>query len=243
MKRTIIKIIAFLKGLILLMKPHLYFGWLRYLFLTMSNLLSLSRWLSDQDKKDILNDFYSSKRDYSKRYQLYQYVADKLDLKNEGVDYLEFGVCGGHSFRWWQNYCTNVNSNFYGFDTFEGLPEHWGTFRKGDMASDIPVIDDTRVEFIKGLFQDTVPNFLVRVNLNNGKRKIIHMDADLFTSTLFTLTNLASYLKSGDILIFDEFNVPNHEYFAFKMFSDAFYIKTKILGAVNNYFQVALMIV
>jgi O-methyltransferase len=242
MKRTLIKINGFLKGLILLIRPHLFFGWLRYLSLTTSNILSLSKWLSNQDKKDILDDFYSYKRDYSKRYQLYQYVVDKLGLKIEAIDYLEFGVCGGHSFKWWQKNCTNINSNFYGFDTFKGLPENWGTFHKGDMASDIPVIDDQRVEFIKGLFQDTVPNFLLRVNLNNGKRKIIHMDADLFTSTLFTLTSLATFLKSGDIILFDEFNVPNHEYSAFKMFSDSYYIRTKLLGAVNNYFQVAMIL-
>jgi O-methyltransferase len=68
------------------------------------------------------------------------------------------------------------------------------------------------------------------------------MDADLFSSTLFALTNLANYLKRGDVIIFDEFNVPNHEYFAFKMFSDSFYIRTRLLAAVNNYFQVALII-
>jgi hypothetical protein len=73
-------------------------------------------------------------------------------------------------------------------------------------------------------------------------RKIIHLDADLFTSTLFVLTSLGSSLKKGDILIFDEFNVPNHEFFAFKIFSDSFYVKTRLLGAVNNYFQVALIV-
>jgi O-methyltransferase len=242
MKRIIIKINGFMKGIILFSRPHLFFGWLRKASLKFTNLLSLSKWISVQDKKDILNDFYSPGRDYSKRYQLYQYVVDKLFLMNEAIDYLEFGVSGGHSFRWWQNHCNNPESKFYGFDTFEGLPEKWGTYHKGDMAADIPVTDDKRVEFIKGLFQDTVPGFLSRVNLNNGKRKIVHMDADLFSSTLYALTNLADYLKRGDIIMFDEFNVPDHEYLAFKMFSDAFYIRTKLFAAVNNYFQVALVI-
>lgn len=238
-----IKINSFLKGIILWTRPHLFLGWLRSFLLTISNLLSLSKWISGQDKKGILNDFYSFRRDYSKRYQLYQYVVDTLDLQKEAIDYLEFGVSGGQSFRWWQGKCKHADSKFYGFDTFEGLPEKWGTFHKGDMAADIPVIDDRRVEFIKGLFQDTIPGFLSRVNLKNGKRKIIHMDADLFHSTLYALTSLAPYVKSGDVILFDEFNVPNHEYFAFKMFSDSFYIKTRLIGAVNNYFQVALIIV
>lgn len=242
MKRTIIKIIAFIKGLILVIRPHIFLGWLRQPLLLTSNILSLSKWIASQDKKNILNDFYSLQRDYSKRYQLYQFVVNKLNLKNEAIDYLEFGVCGGHSFKWWLNKNINYDSKFYGFDTFEGLPENWGTYNKGDMAANIPIIEDTRVKFIKGLFQNTVPDFLSDSNLKNGKRKIIHMDADLFSSTLFALTSLAPYLKKGDVLFFDEFNVPNHEFYAFKMFSDSYYIKTKLLGAVNNYFQVAFII-
>jgi O-methyltransferase len=110
------------------------------------------------------------------------------------------------------------------------------------MASGAPDISDNRAKFIKGLFQDTLPGFLSEVNLNNGIRRIVHLDADLFSSTLFTLTSMAPHLKKGDILIFDEFNVPNHEFFAFKVFSESFYIRTKLIAAVNNYYQVAMMI-
>jgi hypothetical protein len=242
MKTTLKKIIPLLKGFVLIIRPHVFLGWLRHPLLSISNILSLTKWIADQDKKDILNDFYSSKREYDKRYKLYTYVVDKLNLKKEGIDYLEFGVFDGYSFKWWLTNCTNPENKFYGFDTFEGLPENWGTFNKGDMHANIPVVDDARAKFIKGLFQDTVPNFLSTVDLKNGRRKIIHLDADLFSSTLFALTSLGPYLKKGDILFFDEFNVPNHEFFAFKIFSESFYVKTKLLGAVNNYYQVALMI-
>ena len=43
------------------------------------------------------------------------------------------------------------------------------------------------------------------------------MDADLYSSTLYVLTMLAPYLKAGDIVMFDEFTVPRHEYLAFKI--------------------------
>jgi hypothetical protein len=165
-----------------------------------------------------------------------------LELKDKPFDYLEFGVSQGHSFRWWVSNSANSESRFYGFDTFEGLPENWGTFNKGDMIANIPTLDDTRSHFIKGLFQETLNDFLVKNNLNNGKRKIIHLDADLFSSTLYALTSLAPFLKSGDVLFFDEFNVPNHEFFAFKTFCDSYYVKVRLLGAVNNYFQVAMII-
>ncbi len=225
-----------------MLKPHIFIGWLREPLLTMSNILSLTKWAASQDTKTILNDFYSPLRDYTKRYQLYQNVVDNLNLKNEGIDYLEFGVSGAYSFKWWLANCVNPDSRFYGFDTFEGLPESWGIYNKGDMAANVPNIDDIRGKFIKGLFQETVANFLSNHNLKNGKRKIVHLDADLFSSTLYTLTSIAPYLKKGDVLLFDEFNVPNHEFYAFKIFCDSYYIKTRLLAAVNNYFQVALII-
>lgn len=243
MKKTIKRLIPYLKGFILLIRPHVFLGWLRHPFLSMSNILSLTKWIADQDKKDILNDFYSSKREYYKRYELYNYVVNKLKLKDESIDFIEFGVFDGYSFKWWLANCPNPDNKFFGFDTFEGLPENWGTFNKGDMYANIPVVNDSRAEFIKGLFQDTVPNFLSTAKFKTDKRKIIHLDADLFSSTLFALTSLGPYLKKGDILFFDEFNVPNHEFFAFKIFSESFYVKTKLLGAVNNYYQVALMII
>ena len=76
----------------------------------------------------------------------------------------------------------------------------------------------------------------------SANKKIIHLDADLFSSTLYALTSMAPIIKPGDILLFDEFNVPNHEFFAFKVFSESYYIKTKLIGAVNDYYQVALLI-
>lgn len=242
MKSIVLRSIAFLKGLTLLFRPHLYLGWLRHPFLLMSNVLSLSKWISKQEKMGILNDFYTPGRNYTKRYELYKNVLDRFDLGNEAFDYLEFGVCGGYSFKWWLSNCHNPDSRFFGFDTFEGLPESWGTFKKGDMSADIPATDDDRAEFVKGLFQDSVPEFLKKYNLNTNRRKIIHLDADLFSSTIYTLTRLAPYLKKGDILMFDEFNVPNHEFYAFRIFTESYYVKTKLIAAVNNYFQVAFEI-
>jgi len=242
MKEIKIKIAQLLKGLTLIIKPYLWLGWLKNPMLMISNTISLSQWISSQDKHDILNDFYAFKRDYSKRYKLYSYVIDKFGINESAFDYLEFGVCEGESVRWWVANNKDKDNCFYGFDTFEGLPEKWGTFNKGDMLANIPEIDDERVKFFKGLFQDTLPEFLAAYPMNNGKRKIIHLDADLFSSTLYALTSLAPYMKKGDILIFDEFNVPRHEYYAYKCFTEAFYIKTKLIAAVNNYYQVALII-
>jgi hypothetical protein len=53
---------------------------------------------------------------------------------------------------------------------------------------------------------------------------------------------MAPFLKSGDILLFDEFNVPMHEYKAFTEFVNAYYIDYEVLGAVNNFYQIAVKI-
>ena len=242
LKKILIRINAFIKGLVLVIRPHIFFGWLRSPFYFLANTLSLTRWIARQDSRNTRHDFFTFVRDYPKRYKLYRYVCERFDLNGNPFDYLEFGVAGGHSFRWWVGQSAHPGSRFYGFDTFEGLPEAWGTFSKSDMSASVPAIDDPRVKFFKGLFQNTLPDFLRGYEEKVGRIKIIHFDADLFSSTLFTLTSMAPYLRKGDILIFDEFNVPNHEFLAFRIFTESYYIKTRLIGAVNNYLQVALII-
>jgi O-methyltransferase len=53
---------------------------------------------------------------------------------------------------------------------------------------------------------------------------------------------MGPYLKKGDILMFDEFNVPMHEFKALSEFINSFYVIVTLIGAVNNYYQVAFRI-
>ena len=207
----------------------------------LGHLSTLSKWISDH--KDLAyTDFPSKNFVYNNRYGLYEFIIN-TELQNQSVDYLEFGVSTGNSFRWWVENYKNEDSRFYGFDTFTGLPEDWGPFKKGDMSNgnEPPVIDDNRHKFYQGLFQTTLYEFLE--TFQSDKKKVIHLDADLYTATLFVLTTLAPYLNKGDILLFDEFNVPNHEYKAFIEWVDSFYINYEVLGQVNNYYQVAMRLV
>ena len=68
------------------------------------------------------------------------------------------------------------------------------------------------------------------------------MDADLFTATLYTLTSLAPFLKKGDIILFDEFSVPTHEFMAYKHFIDSFYLELEPIGVINNYYFIAFKV-
>ena len=233
---------SFFKGFVLFLRPGHWLNFLKRPFMMASNTIALSRWIKDHRRKGIMNDFYRPVRKYSDRVKLHEYIAQTESLENAAIDYLEFGVCGGTSFFWWMEKNKNANSKFFGFDSFEGLPESWGPYRKGDMSAGMPELQDERGKFYKGYFQQTLFPFLEEYNLNNGRQKLIHMDADLYSSTLFVLTSIARYLKPGDIILFDEFNVPNHEFAAFTQFANSFYIKYELLGAVNNYYQIAIKI-
>jgi hypothetical protein len=228
-----------LKALFIKYKLHVIVEPLSRFFLLLCYLSKLSRWIS-QAKKPKYNDFYSRKHNYDKRYELYKYIIESEQL--DEICYLEFGVSQGYSFQWWVEQIKNKNSRFVGFDTFSGLPEKWGIFNKGVMSVDgtPPKIDDDRCEFVKGLFQDTLPDFLRGYDSN--LRKVIHLDADIYSATLFVLTAIAPFLKKDDILIFDEFTVPLHEFKAYLDFINSYYINTEIIGAANNYYQIAFKI-
>lgn len=201
----------------------------------------LSKWRKET-KVTGYNDWYQGKWDYNRRINLYEAVSNQEQLVNDPIDYFEFGVCGGLSFKWWLEHNKNADSKFFGFDTFEGLPEAFGPFGKGSMAVALESLDihDPRATFYKGLFQDTLIPFLAQYK--NGRRKLIHMDADIFSATIFSLSQLYSYLNDGDIILFDEFAVPKHEFMAFKIFTESFYVKYEVIAAANNYLFLAIKI-
>lgn len=230
---------AKLKALFYIFRLHYFIPSNIYFFL--GNLAGLSKFVH-KHKKDGFCDYYSSKFDYHKREKLYEHVISTQSLNSSPIDFFEFGVAKGVSFKWWVNNITNENSRFFGYDTFTGLPEDWGKFKAGDFSNGNkpPDITDTRVSFYQGLFQQTLLPFLK--NYDNKNRKVIHLDADLYSSTLFIMTIMYPYLKPGDILFFDEFSVPMHEYKAFMEWTKSFYIEYEVLGSVNNFFRLAVIL-
>jgi O-methyltransferase len=221
------------KAIFAFLRLHIFFEPFSGVLRNLAYLSKQSKWIC-QNKKIAYNDFFSWNRDRNKRLNLYAYLNKEI-IKDKPVNYLEFGVANGSSFYWWLENHKNRNSRFHGFDTFSGLPEDWGHFKKGEMANDNEILktDDTRAYFYQGLFQQTLPGFLK--NFSNDTLTVIHMDADLYTSTLYTLTSFAPFLKKGDIIFFDEFCVPTHEFLAVKNFTESYYIDLKPIAASNNY--------
>jgi O-methyltransferase len=177
---------------------------------------------------------------FDNRDQLYQHVNQAV-LKGEAIDYLEFGVWQGASIKRWCELNSNPKSRFFGFDSFEGLPEYWnrktvkGAF---DLQGVAPQIGDERVKLVKGWFQESVPTFLE--SFHPQSRLVIHIDSDLYSSALFCLTSLHPLAKPGTILIFDQFQDSEHEFSAFVDYTTSYYREWVVLGTTKRYLQVAI---
>ena len=240
-----LKIFKFFKDILLFIPVTLFFHPFSKLFGFLYYFNKLLIWINKNKKIVLYNDYFSLIRDYGKRVKLYNFVSEHFSLENKKIIYLEFGVAAAASFKWWLSKNKSTESRFFGFDTFEGLPEDWGGFfSKGDMSHSLPEINDARAQFIKGLFQDTLNKFIQenQIILTQHSQKVIHLDADLYTSTIFTLAQLFPYLRKGDIIMFDEFNVAMHEFKAYLEFTESYYIKLRPVAAVNNFYQTAFIV-
>ena len=134
------------------------------------------------------------------RYPL-EYVFENLKLTHKkDTLWLEFGVATGTTINYFSNF---TNDTVYGFDCFEGLPENWGSrFKKGffSLNGKLPNVNKN-VKLVKGLFEDTLVDFL---NEHNQKISFIHIDCDIYSATKFILDTVKDKLAEDCIIIFDE---------------------------------------
>lgn len=116
---------------------------------------------------------------------------------------LEFGVGYGHSLRLLGE--AMPDREIYAFDSFCGLPEDWimsenivvpaGTWK------DIVPVEYDNVEYVVGLFADTLPEWK---KSNTASIAFMHIDCDLYSSTVTVLSELNEQIVPGTILAFDE---------------------------------------
>ena len=137
---------------------------------------------------DMINSADPAPVKLNDKFALYTWAAGHIGV-DAPVTYLEFGVADGTSIKFLSESFVNPASVFYGFDSFQGLPQPWlhlpqFAFNKKGQA---PSVADKRVRFVKGWFQNTVPPFMDTWTVPAGP-VLIHYDADLYSSTLFALT-------------------------------------------------------
>lgn len=168
---------------------------------------------------------------FKTREELFDLVG--REVGNRKVLYMEFGVYKGDATRYWSKSLRSPDAILHGFDSFEGLPEEWAEWApKGQFSTQgrIPVIDDARVKFFKGWFEETLADYRVPEH----DVLILMIDADLYSSTKCVLDHMAPYIVPGTYLYFDEFSDLQHEFRAFKEFARTAPHKFVCRGATNS---------
>lgn len=195
------------------------------------NYLNLGRWFHDRKLSVPVR--------CADRPSLYEVISKSLP---EPVSYLEFGVFKGDTLRHWSRLLKHPDSTLCGFDSFEGLPEDWGSLDKQlfSVEGRMPRFDDPRVRLFKGWFSDTVPPFVK--DFRPSPTLVLHLDADLYSSTIFVLRQFRPFLKPGVVLIFDEFFDREHEMKAFNEFLKEEPFGIECLGGTQSLTQVAFRI-
>jgi hypothetical protein len=136
-------------------------------------------------------------------------------LADKEVLYLEYGVYQGASLRYWSSALRNPSAQLHAFDSFLGLPETFDSLTHPmglfDTGGSPPEIDDSRIVYHIGWFDQTVPVFEVPAH----KQLVVTLDADLYSSTKLVLDHLRFHIKPGTILYFDDMSRLEHEPAAF----------------------------
>ncbi|HXH55497.1 MAG TPA: class I SAM-dependent methyltransferase [Gammaproteobacteria bacterium] len=177
---------------------------------------------------------------FKTRKDLFKYCLNSVP---EGLA-LEFGTYKGNSINLLAK--LKKGQHFYGFDSFEGLPETWTMgCRKGafSIRGKLPPVRDN-VTLIKGFFDKTLSDFVSQHK--DQPVAFLHIDCDLYSSTKTVLETLHSRLVTGTIICFDEYyNYPDWaegEYRAFIEFAKAYNILFEYIGYIRAGSQVALKI-
>jgi Macrocin-O-methyltransferase (TylF) len=152
------------------------------------------------------------------RFDVFDRIA--AEVGDRDVLYLEFGVHTGSSMRHWSNLLPGPQSHLHGFDSFWGLPHDWSLegHPRGYFSTSgaIPQIDDPRVEFFAGLFEETLPGY----EWPEHDVLVAVLDADLYASTATALSFLEGHLTPGSYLYFDQLHHRSDELRALSEFLD-----------------------
>lgn len=142
---------------------------------------------------------------------LWDFVLSEVPLQGLA---LECGIYKGYSINYFAK--ADPERMFYGFDSFEGLEEHWigRSLIKGhfNLNKNEPSVAKN-VTLVPGWLKDTYAEFLVK---KNESIALLHIDTDTYTPAYLILKESLPYLKIGTIIIFDELvgypNWQNNEY-------------------------------
>lgn len=180
-------------------------------------------------------------------YDLHKWVTTtQLDPKLLSDGWvLEFGVATGRTLNQFAHWLPN--KFVFGFDGFEGLPEDWTSrMRRGFFARDSLPRVRKNCELVVGWFDQTLPGFKNN-RIKNGPIALLHVDCDLYSSTVTILNNLRENIVPGTVIVFDEYiNYPGWQLDEFRAWQEhckAYGVQYEYIGRVSRHQKVAIRVI
>ena len=187
------------------------------------NIFNYSYELSIQDTYSELKNEITSSLIFPDKHHVRDYCINLLNQDNSKINdkvCCEFGVRNGLSINY---FASRTNLNFYGFDSFRGIPEDWlGTSgSKGSFSANgiVPKVNKN-VKIIEGLIEHKLDNFLIN---HDNKIAFIHIDVDVYSTTKFILEKIKNYIDKETLILFDDFCCfPGWRHGQFKALNEIF---------------------
>jgi hypothetical protein len=180
-------------------------------------------------------------------YDLHKWVTttqlDQKLLNNGWV--LEFGVATGRTLNQFARWLPN--KWVFGFDGFEGLPEDWTSrMRRGFFARDTLPRVRSNCQLVVGWFDQTLPSFKQN-KIKQSPIALLHVDCDLYSSTVTILNNLKDNIVPGTVIVFDEYiNYPGWQLDEFRAWQEhcrMYGVKYEYIGRVSRHQKVAIRVI
>jgi hypothetical protein len=199
--------------------------------------------LASEDSARYMIEHMRAVPNFDTDYDLHDWVVGEvdLDLMHKGL-VLEFGVATGRTLNHFARLLPG--KTVYGFDGFQGLPEDWTSrMRRGFFARDsLPAVRDN-CQLVVGWFDQTLPKW---IKANHQPVALLHVDCDLYSSTVTILNNLRHQIVSGTVIVFDEYiNYPGwqlDEFRAWQEYVKKHNIRYEYIGRVSRHQKVAVRV-
>lgn len=204
------------------------------------------RYMESKDLEDL--------KDCVTDYDLYEWVVNtQLDpaLLETGL-VLEFGTATGRTLNQFAHWLPN--KTIYGFDSWQGLPEKFNDLPAGHFAQELPKVLSncflvqgwfgTRpVQDQSNIAQNTALAF---ATTTQAPIALLHLDADLYSSTKTVLDAFAKHIVPGTVILFNEYwNHPTwkkHEFKAWQEYCKMYGVDYEYIGYASDHQEVAIRV-
>lgn len=163
-----------------------------------------------------------------KRANLLRFIREFVEATNmpEGY-YMEFGVLNGEGMVDAYRQLRGVATHFFGFDSFEGLPDlaseddaarsysphfHPGNFKSlggaeavRQTVTSLCRMHEDELTLIPGFYSEVLPGLDKRAFRAKGVPLCVYVDCDLYSSTRDVLKFISDLVVTGTWILFDDF--------------------------------------